>query len=780
MKKGLAVVFSLLFAFGVNAEVKTWIGGTDNFWETEGNWNPAGVPVSGDTVLFNTDATVDVNSVSGSVIQITANTSVGFSMPSDVRNVFNGRVTGDSSARFSFVSGETVVPKEALSSFYGTFEVGSSAKVILSETIDSCTLSLQDGASIKFANASLIGNTQTAEEALPDFLSGKWYLDGKKTIAESSQFPRIEENGTIVFIDDIGEKHIAILTNQAVTLTTPWEVSFVFHEYAIKKYSNEHRAEGFSFFIQPNMNDATYKDRTSAISSDAEGFYIRTYSDTRGLQWIKNGSADSVNRFNEYNNGLNDITVLGEPIDVKVSYDGKGLMTVELRQDGKEFRASREVYVSADNMHKRQYITMSASSGNWGTGESDGKPASCHSVSNFSGKVFRTVYAETGLTQKPEFDISENNWQINDKMSLVDGKLITSKEKSAFSSAYCKTPLKASQAWRLTFTQEYLSHNDTGGEGWTFSMQTNSPVAEYQSHDKGRVNFGAEKHSYGFAFYYWSGSLGWLKDRVVSKFSPPSWLKLKGSEGKNKPIYTEVVYDGRGYIRISLTQGNNTHVMEKDFGDIFSKNDDIYIGFTAVASSWGTYVEHAMYDLKLECFNQTTVTSKSPVGIEEGANASLAVGAVADSAGLSVVFSSVVLEANSTLNVEKCYEEQTMYRIRFDEVKFPAAGAGTISSLNGVVELSELVFSGEKPYENNLIGKFAVSDSLDVVIPASWLNLAMPLVLADVSQIEWDGGIVPDVQVFDEAGNLINVKIKSSVSGGTLRLYKAGCVLIIR
>src|SRR5258706_9468006 len=64
MKAFRAVFLALLatfFASGANAATKTWTGGSSSFspnWSDANNWNPAGIPASGDVVIFPTGAAV--------------------------------------------------------------------------------------------------------------------------------------------------------------------------------------------------------------------------------------------------------------------------------------------------------------------------------------------------------------------------------------------------------------------------------------------------------------------------------------------------------------------------------------------------------------------------------------------------------------------------------------------------------------------------------------------------------------------------------------------------
>lgn len=62
MRKGcLLILFVSFFVVHVFAVTKTWTGASGGIWSDPGNWSPAGVPVLGDDVIFNTSVTVAID-----------------------------------------------------------------------------------------------------------------------------------------------------------------------------------------------------------------------------------------------------------------------------------------------------------------------------------------------------------------------------------------------------------------------------------------------------------------------------------------------------------------------------------------------------------------------------------------------------------------------------------------------------------------------------------------------------------------------------------------------
>lgn len=81
MKRLLLLTFLFIPYFAAFAAVKTWVGPSGGNWNTAANWAPAGIPVAGDDLIFNTSVNVVIDAgspVSLNSIHFINNASVVF------------------------------------------------------------------------------------------------------------------------------------------------------------------------------------------------------------------------------------------------------------------------------------------------------------------------------------------------------------------------------------------------------------------------------------------------------------------------------------------------------------------------------------------------------------------------------------------------------------------------------------------------------------------------------------------------------------------------------
>ncbi len=645
------------------------------------------------------------------------------------------------------------------------------------------------GTRVEIDNLALIKDRNLKVKCtLDDFTSGMWATNGI-TVRKAdngravvpSKFFDADEPGTLIMTDDIAQKSLAYLTNVTVRLDEPWEVSFTYGAYPLTflkedfGYSLTH-AEGLAFTITPAKLKGSGFDGSNRAPKYSEGIFFRTYADspTKRFWWVKKGVPDSANGYTS--SQMNDILFTDNPVDVKVVYDGDGAMTVRFSQGDKVWETTRIIHVVKEYKDSEFYFAFVSHTGFWSE-ENAIRPGSYHKVWNFSGTVYE--YADVEGTEQDSFALREENWVLasnKDAHTLENGKLTMPTNTHGKYFAQCKTPLKYSDMWKATFTYEITANQNTGGEGFAIFVQTNNPTSLKVS--EGGL-FAQPNGSYGIGFYPWGNKIQWITNKTLGDRLATNLEVDK--DGKNKPIDVTIFYDGAGRMEFVLNQAgvaNETWVYNIP-DDAFDVDQDVYFGFSYAASSWACYIQNTIYDFKFEKYESVPlVTIEDELIVSAGGNVTLAVGHVGSQNEENVVYPSVKLEAGATLTITNINAINT-YHIRLDEVKFPSSGAGTIFSKEGITEISRLVLSGNAPGAHKLSGRFAAPNGIEVVIPSAWKNLPMPLILVDVSEVVWEGGEIPQVTLIDEDGNLIG-NVKVSASNGSIRINKAGCVIIIR
>ncbi len=646
-------------------------------------------------------------------------------------------------------------------------------------------IQLSDGDTLRVGYDAVTARELQTKHIISGFTSG-WATNGTATsrdfhkINPNNPNPVIVDDGCVIMTEDSCQTHTICYTNMPVKLNDAWEVSFTFSCEALSFYAKEHFAEGLACVIQPqNGGLLTFSGNTP---QHGEGIFLRTYNDSANkLWWVLNGRTSDNNGFTSTQ--LNGISVTSKPVDVRLSYDGKKYLTVELKQGNKTFVASRVLSVIYKNQDIPYYLTISARTGSWTTPESQAVVK--HIVSNFTGSI--TKMADR-IDVKDSYALSAENWHLssgtnmasqsdtidynvdNIKIRIEEGEMIFPTPFTSLFSAYCKTPFKLSKPWRAEFdykTRNFVGY--TGSETFCVLVHTNSPteIGVKYGHQwripASAYGIGINTYSLNQIFYV-------KKGRYSSTYETLDFTL------KNMTTHVVVDYDGCGTLSFTLSQGlNYPKSMSVDISEAFSSDADVYFGFGGVVGG-SLSLENVIANLSFGVYEPVTTTFSSPVDVAENSTVSLDVATLQNVNDYSTVFSDMTLAVGSTLNVENAYIQDGDYRVKFEETTFAAGGNATLKSLNGVTELSRLVFSGATPVLSKLVGKFA-AEELELVIPAAWAKLS-EVPLLDVSGVTWESGRMPLITVVDDEGNPVNMAV--STSNGIIRLLKSGTIFIIR
>ncbi len=638
--------------------------------------------------------------------------------------------------------------------------------------------------SVLAVSSSQFGNPWTTQcVEVNGFSANCWATNGVQGA------PIIEDNGNMLMTYKYGkgQRTAACLTNVAVMLDEAWEASF---SYKLKYHeAGDTTLEGIAFTMQPNgdighstqaqiTDHYNYRISSVGIMPKSEGFRFATYiySDNRGTPFALNNASESrpFHKSSKYTtsdiNGITLWNVDAAPVDVKVAYDGKRQMTIELKQNGKTFVGTNEIVVLPSRRSQPYYLTFSAGA-SW---------AGCyHMVSNFSARIYKKVGTETTL--RDEIAFNEENWQINTNqhgsITLSENALTFPKGGSVICSAYLKKPLRYTQAWTASFMHSVIDKKN--GTADTFAMTMRS-VTNNVNYSENRGVGGSMPGSYGLGFRHYNNICQAIMNGNGGAYFPSS-LKIGGDYGTgpmNNPSRVTVTYNGNGLMRYDVVQ-TSTSTRQTWFVDISKdcKGDEtFFFGFSYASAGWDCFAQNEITDFTFSTYDAKDEVNVSAMNVKAESEATFAVGGSDEQA---VNVPSIALESGSTLNVTNCNDWQASYRLNVEELRFPQGGVGTLTSVAGTTVLDRLVFSGDRPSRSALAGKFAAKGgSLEVVVPKAWVDFA-PAELVDVSQVTWEGGAQPALTLVDEDGKPLNV-LRVIISNGVLKLYKAGMVIIMR
>ncbi len=687
---------------------------------------------------------------------------------------------------------------------------------------DNGNIMLTDNGTLAFEYTSAVSKMVSTNFVVPNFTSGMWMTNGIVQSTASlatgvhsnpnNPNPVIVNEDTVVMTDDVAQQRVICLTNVLVSLDDPWEASFTFSVRDLGFYSakgiEERAAEGLSFTITPDIPTYADDQKVGKCPKNSEGIYFRTYTvDQKRLWWVRNGIADGNGGYTV--NEMNGINHVSEPVDVRVSYDGKKYMTVELMQNGKTFSASRAISVADVRRVRPYYFTILSETGWWGDLKADGtpqvRPACYHIVSNFTATITRMKNRD--VRKLDAFAIDNDNWElttalnknnvVSDKnntsfhIEVKDGKLIFPNDDASLFSAYCKTPIKFSQPWRASFVHEITDFSTlTPRETFAILIHTNGPSTFGQLVGDGKAKMFVPPNAYGVVLTHNNNCIWYVRDSAeskgvdgVDKFWPNALLKFDRN-AQDRPITTELIYDGNGLLKVTMTQATSTpgaqastYGFEINIGKPFASDQDVYFGFSGrMSNTEHRPARNIISDFSFEVCDPCEITFSPGLAVADDSSATLALGAITDGNISSVKFPELSLGSGSALSLPARDEGRSTCRATFETVYFPEGGNACIDSGIDAVELSRLVFNGTTPVLSTLVGRFA-ADELELVVPQAWTK-RVDTRLLDIRGVIWEGGKIPVFSVVDSEGHPVNVEV--TTSGGIVRLLSQGMIFLLR
>ncbi len=632
------------------------------------------------------------------------------------------------------------------------------------------TWTLTDATTLNLGNAALFSATR---EPLSDFSKGCWTLNGSSTGPNASHYNRhkayVTNDTVLVLTDDGGgQRNSSILTNRMFTIEDACDISFVYRNEMLKKYSNETRAEGVSFFFTTQPNGVGNSTGLS-YPTDAYGFSIYQYrgSGTQGFSWVVGGVGQGSPGYTERQMGLD----LQKPLEVFLRLR-QGVLSVELKQDGKVFKASRDMSMGFDTGVSR-YFGCAGGTGDWGAPATSSSVYCYQTISNFVGTVNgrgshkvvdgylpvspeRWRLTETGvaITNDTELLFSWKVLGYTDNWQVWDGFAVSRKT------------LPVRRAFTLTFNERLDKSVSGWAEGLSVFLTPDADAVTCTGTTSGRF-YPRNAREVAFIHYYWENQFCW--NHNGSDYSDDWSEKNPGgipkSTGTNK---IRLDYDGAGTFKVTVRRGSAVWTSTRTYPDVLTWGDEMYLGFMGGTSSWGAYLQARLTDLDLG-FSENPEKLVPALNVEAGASATVKLGNLEPSTDEpSLTVDTATLGAGSTLTITG--ETAKGARLALGEVSL--SGPATIAANAGaIIEFADVQSAGPLTVTGAWDGRPVFH------IDAARIGSGLVLAYLDPEQFAGDGE--PVFTMLDQNGDELN-KYTISYKGGVLKILPAGVVLYIR
>ncbi len=628
------------------------------------------------------------------------------------------------------------------------------------------TWTLSDATSLNLGNAALVIGTQ---EALSNFSEGCWTLNGSSigdSASHYNQHKAYVTNDTVLVLTDDGgaQRNSSILTNRTFTIEDACDISFVYRNEMLKKYSRENRAEGASFFFTTQPNGVGGSGL--AFPTDAYGFTLYQYRDsgTQGFSWVVGGTRSDTD-YTEAQMGLD----MREPMEVLLRLR-QGVFSVELKQNGKVFRASRD-FSEGFGADVRRFFGFSGGTGDWGPPETASSVYCYQTISNFVGTVNGQGSHKVVDGYLP---VSTETWRLketgvaitNDTELLFAWKATEGTATSCDGFAVCRKTLPVRQAFTLTFNERLDKSVSGWAEGLSVFLTPDADAVTCTGTTSGRF-YPRNAREVAFIHYYWENQFCWNHNGSLysDDWSEKNPGGIPKSTGTNK---IRLDYDGAGTFKATVRRGTAVWTSTRTYPDVLAWGDEMYLGFMGGTSTWGAYLQTRVTDLDLG-FSDNPEKLVPALNVEAGASAALTLGNLEPATSEpSLTITTSTLGAGSTLTVTS--ETTKGARLALGEVSL--SGPATLAANAGaIIELADVQSAGPLTVTGAWDGRPVFH--IDVA------RIGSGLVLAHLDPEQFAGDGEPVFTVLDQNGDELN-KYTISYKGGVLKILPAGVVIYIR
>ena len=689
------------------------------------------------------------------------------------------------------------------------------------------TIALGDGATLAYSKNAL---ARGAIRPIPSWTEAPdaWtYNANNAKIAERQQeagdeftidtrAPFVEDDGTLVLVNDCSQTHSVIYTNRLFRLDEDWGVSFTALTAipADSKYNGicGQALDGFFHFVLQTDGPRAIASDYGAVFAYATtlGFKTYLYDDGAAFSWWAFGEWSQNYGFRrQYLDGI----VYNRPIDYSVTCIG-GVMTITMCQDGKSISTSKDVSSKLGEFPKGAYLSFSGSTGWWGITDI---PWNRTTVWDFrgwyrerNGGAWQPVAENERITT-----FNEENWFINsyDKGTKIhtrgnaalndDGSLpVMGPGANVCVSSACYTPLSINKRYNIVYDAEWKSQTGAYPDGMSFGFVKYTPTAE-----------GDRLYGTGdFRFYEWSHFLCmWWYTYDAGKLQPQLDFYDTNDSNTHVTDYDATDYSGAyrcadnnrlaifwqydpegdlewrfchwptanansGAVRKTIAYKFNSTKMEKyrKMRDGSPSADNCYLHFRGDVASWG-HLDYRLHGITVNELVDNNAVELGTVEVEPGASATVAPEAeFSDSATPVAVFDAFRLGAKSTLALAPAASGVSAAG------EISAAGEGAVSVAAGATLEANRFGILSADAKVTLSGNVRLGNAVTFVVPNAVRHAMVDRLVLDWSAAALVDPLPSTIAILDENGRDLSSMLRASVDEDGVRLSKVGLILILR
>ncbi|MCL1921400.1 MAG: hypothetical protein FWG50_10060 [Kiritimatiellaeota bacterium] len=358
-----------------------------------------------------------------------------------------------------------------------------------------------------------------------------------------------------------------LILKEQISAALPWEATFT---YTMADTTSGVPADGFSCFIHNDPSRGA-----GAIGGGAQGFAVAGIGTAFGFvlniyfdpnpgpfyrfAWVENGVSLYDTRADDLNGVMPEN---GIPVNVRLTHDGAGLVTVTLTQNGNTYTDSRWFDIPAE---------LNGAMGWFGFG---GGIGGCNADQQISEMALTTpLPSTTHLTDAALWTFTGS------AQDFGDGVFQLTTSSGGHSAIYLRDKIDLNVPWRFSFLYHATPANGCADGFAVFAHNDPRGTAALGDSGGGRGYTGITPQAgltgniHGDNFFNWIINGGENGDRA---YNPNTITPRNG----NLRVIME--YDGTGLLRFILRQGNNVWVTTRaiDLADAFG-SPDAWLGISA-------------------------------------------------------------------------------------------------------------------------------------------------------------------------------------------------------